>query len=553
MIVQAELAVMATPTPCPVPVAMLAMYNLQQQTAGADEARRREAILNAMHTLDGLLQRHPNNPQVLLARSELALNAGDLDEAYKLCREVLQKGQRQAPAVKLEAQILLARGEAAAACEKLFELITQYPTWVDAHLLYAKAAFAAGRHEPALQTLRDIVRHLDPANATALRLLAETCLRDGFPQVAFDDAQQYIRAHPDDPTAIRLYVELARQVGRPDLARATLNKALEGTPGPDVRVTVAEGLAMLGEEERAAAILRKEPTAQPATSAGRMSLARALLLTRQTPQAEAILQSEVAANPGNAAMHFELGRLYVMTGRLLQGAGEYRQAAQLEPRTSRYAIAYAQSLLDSGDLAGCDKALAGVPPEESQASLLKLRLRLLRGEPLAGQELVSSPQGLGALPLAMANLSAGQPARCIEICQAQLLRNADDPDCLALLAEAHLALGQRPQALAQLKAMLKLVPDDAAAYFRLAALLRQDNDEAATRQQLASVPGTKPYLVELAMAWTLQRGGDLARAVAAARRLAEDSAAPADVRNRASMLCSETLAMMGQFDEPLNR
>lgn len=552
MIVQAELAIMATPTPCPVPVTMLVMHNLQKQMAGADEARRNEVLAAASHSLDGLLERHPHNAQVLLARCELALDANHLDEADKLCHEVLKTDQAQPNAELLEARILLARGEATPACEKLFEFVSQHPHWIEGHLLYARAALAAGRHEPAIAALREIVGNLDPGNAVALRMLVENSLREGYPQVALEDAQHYYRLHHDDPAAIRLYAEAARQIGRVDLARTAFEKALAENAGTETVLTAAEGLALLGDEAAAAAAASKIPTTQPTSGAGRMTRIRAMLLTHHYTEAQELLAAELAANPNNAAAHFEMGRLCVMTSRLQEAVHHYRQAAQLEPRTSRYSLAWAQALLDSGDLTACEKALASVEAVTPSITLMKLRIRLLRGEPLSSQELAQTPQeGQGTLVQALAYLTVGQAARSADICLADLKKNPDNPEALALLAEAYMVLGQKPQAVTQLESLVRLAPDDVSAYYRLAGVLMQDSNEAIIRRELSSVPQAKKPLVDLAIAWVQQRLGEHARAASTAGAVAVDSAVSPDTQGRARLICSDSLASLARYEEAL--
>lgn len=277
------------------------------------------------------------------------------------------------------------------------------------------AAISASRGGPALgvgsirQSNLDLTR---PINGSALDALVGYLVADGKAAAALSAADAAVTEHPDLPLFHEVRADALRAVGKPDLAREALERALALEPE---RASALAKLASLAAErgDRSAAIafcdraIRADPDAskyawqaiQWFISAGEdAEVGRRLdaLLIRDALHADAtglrarqliesdperalrLARSAVRLRGGPEAVE-TLGRIYFVSGAAKQAAHVLGRAVELEPdrASTRYWLGMALSA--TGDPVGAQRELnaalaAGGFPERDDARAELARL-----------------------------------------------------------------------------------------------------------------------------------------------------------------------------------
>lgn len=547
LLAAARKAIMAPKSPPPVAATILAVHD---QAREPDSAKRRKRLGELCQFLDGLLKKHPEEVEVKLARANAAAMVGDSATADRLCREILKANRRQGRASLIQARLMMQQGKAAEAELILWQLKRDRPRWPAAHFNYAQAALAAGKKERATEALRTVTK-LDPDHALAHRYLAESLLQDGFYDQAFADAQEFYRISPDDPAALRLYVETAVRTGQPQLAEQQLEKAGQKyKDSPAMLLSMATGYNLLGQNGKAREALANAASCKPTSTEGRLAVAEALRLSKRAPEAEKTLMEEIAKDPNQPRVRFELGELFFSMGRLLQAMEEFRAAARMDARNVHYHLALARALFNIRDLDQCQNVLNQIDPANTDANLLRLRVRLDRGQTVPVEEMLRQVRGQKrtGLPLAMIYLVRGRPQECVEVCLDGLERTPQDSGLRFLLGRAYRALGQKDKCIEQWTMALQAEPGRFPWYQSLAAELVLDRGPQEVRKALAAIAGARPEIIDLTMGWLHTVRGDLKAAADAYGRLSGRAGVSDYYRNRAGLLRARALAAEGDTD-----
>ena len=523
-------------------------------------------IAQLAQRLDELLNQNPDEEQIMIQRARLALMLSDLSTAERLIGEILKDNPRHRRARLLEAKMMLARGETAEAERKLFSLKVEHPGWPEAHLAFGEVALAAGKKELALQAMRRVteleeelarqtirkVTELEPIYARARRYLAESLLQEGFFDQAFIDAQAYYQAHPDDPIALRFYVESAVHTNQIDKARQALDKAkAEHASEPTLMYAAAEGYARIGDKEQklACALLAADST--PTTLQGRLAAAQAMILLGRTAEAEKLLLEELAREPQHPGINYALGEIYARAGRNLQAIERFSEAVRLDNDNEQYRLSLAREHWNIGEVDECKKFLEGISSSNARANILRLQIKLIQGEPIDSSEALQQVGSSESLNVATAYLNSGDPAQCIAICKTELTKKPEDIDIRSLLGQAYLALGQQDKCYEQWEKLLELSPGQLVNYLRLAQLLIRDIPVSEVASKLATISGAKPELIEVTKGWLFQRTGQQGLALEVYKNLSDRSDVSDAMQNKARLNIAEILTQQRNWKEAI--
>ncbi len=551
----ARKAIMALESPPPIPAMTLAFHELAKET---DIAGRRERLEGLCRLLDDLLKKNPEELEVQLARANVAAMLGDTETAERLCKEILKTNPNQSQALLIRAKLLMQQGNNVEAAGILFELMPKSMGGnkrfaIDVHIAYALAAQALGEKDSAYEAMRKVTR-IDPDNAQALRFLAGSLLQEEKYQQAFTDAQEYYRAHPDDPIALRLFVETARRTDRTESAKKALEKAgADYKDRPEMLIVVAEGYLLIGDNGKAEETIRRAAECKPATAEDRLAVARANRMSGQASKAEKILSDELAQNPNQPGFCFELGQLYAATGRVLQAIEQYQAAVRMDEKNVAYRLALAQALFDIGDLERCRNVLEPIAASNTEANLLRLKVRLLSDEPVSMDQAVQQVHGAkqADLSLAMIYLDSGRPKQCEEVCLTGLKKTPNDQQLRFLLGQAYMVQGMRDKCLEQWTEVLKATPKQLPIYLRIAGVLAGRLGPQEVEKTLQAIPGASRDMIDLTMGRLFAGAGDFSASANAYGRLIDRAEAPEFSRNSARMLRARILAAGGSVDQAL--
>lgn len=579
---EAKNIILAHESPAPVAAALLTMYDLRDteelRPSDKDKARLEEAAKR----LEALIQRHPDAHEVKLAGAVVALRLGDMaktlalvqgkpidpsqpppekpyqDKARALCQEILDAKPPQEYQLRARltiAGILMRQGHWAEAEREYYAIKTEAPSLAEAHYRYALAAQSTGKSELAREAMRTVTK-LDPTHAGARSYLARSLLASGFAAEAFPDAKALYEAHPDQPSAVSLFVRAAVGTKQESLARQAIEKAVKDYgKQPDMLMAAYEAYLVLGDRDKALDVARLAADAKAENVAQRLAVARAMGVQRRMAEAETILGDELKNLPGDARVPYELGRLYEVTGRRRQAIEQYRTAVRLDPGTGDYRLALASALFDEGIL---DQAEAEAQiilqndPTQNQARILVAEIRLLQGELKTEDMLETLGGGARATVLvALEYLYRGNPQAAVDLCLQQLKADPENRQLRVVLAEAYMRLGQTDKGIEQSSILIKQAPDRLPSYQQLADALSRTNKPEDVEKILAAIPGARRELVDLALGGLLDRVRLFKSAAEVYGRVVARPDLGPDLRTRARVLRAQSLARAGQPDRAL--
>jgi len=551
---EARKAILALDSPPALAGMSLALYDLRSSMTAGQEVCP-DKLKQFCGELDRLLRSHPDELLVRLARAEAAYMLKDYPTAERIANAIIEDNPRQGRARLVRAGVLMGRRKFEDAERELFALKADFPKWADAHYAFAMAAMHCGRTQVAMRALR-ATADLNADHGGARRHLAERLVRGGFYAEAFDDARAYYRAHPHEPSAVRLLVQAAAGLPSPPLALA--HRVLEEARSshgdrPEMMYTVGEGYERLGEKAQAAQAFQRTAGLRPVSPADRLAVAKALREIGRIAEAEKAFVDELARKANRPHVHYEMSRLCLATGRPMQAVDHLRTAMGLDPQNGGYRMALAQLWFDAGDIPQCEKALADLDANDVEANLLRLRVRLVKRRSISAEDMIQQidRRTQAGLALAMTYLKTGRPQWCADVCEAALRNNPNDSDLLFLLGQTYLTMGHKAKCRAQWAQAVRAAPQQLPAYLSLAGLLAADLDPPQVAQALGRVPRSRNDMVQLAIGWLHSRRGDFAMAARTYGALADDGKAPDYSRKRARLLKARVLASAGRLDQAL--
>ena len=559
----ARMALQAAKSPPPVPVTLLALHDLTRQM---DDATRQQESRRIVALLEGLLKEHPEQLEVKAALASVCEAMGNSERALELCAEILKVNPRLPRPRLIQSKLLMDQGQAMAAERNLFVLKTEYPSWPEAHLLYARAAITTGKKELARDAMRTVVK-LVPTHAEARRYLAQSLCDDGLYAEAFADADALYKAHPDDSSALTLFVRTACRAEHGEQARKAVEKASQSAPRSlAMQLAIANSYAMLNEVEKARQGLESIAT-QPVANLQDLLAKAESLLEKHPSEAEKLLVDELVRTPNHPTVCYLLGKIYTNTRRKMQAADLFRAALATDKQSLACRLALADVLMDLNDLTQCEAVLGQIDASNVEANFLRVRLALAQGKQVPDLLVDTRQSGRS---LALVCLRSGQPQKCIDVCLAELGKKPGDRDTLFILGQAYLAAGEahlaaskadlaagkadladlaageKSKCLEQWKKLLAAAPERTQTYFSLADVWALDLPPAEVEKNLKALPDAKAEMVEFAMGRLYDRRGEFDLSGATYGRMVERAGLAEEVRNQARLLQARSLAAAGQ-------
>jgi predicted Zn-dependent protease len=521
------------------PDAQLAYARIAIATGKMDVAAE---AMNALGKIDAGLA------NVRFMQAELALALGDLPAAQRACADILAVDPSNASARLIQLTVLARSGDIKTALANLKAMQAELPKWPDLLLTYAQIASEAGMATEALAAVQQAIS-LDPENSLARRFLVDLLLRTGQDGEAYSQAEAYCKANPSDAIALGQYAQAGQRTSQADAVRVVLAQAVtDNAARPEFLMSVVEAYGIINDTAAAKVIAAKVAGMSADSSAGRLAVARALVYLDRVPEAEVVLTDELKKAPNDARIHYQMGRLCAGAGRVLAAIDQFRAASELDKNNSAYKITLARMLMDSGDVAESAKIVGTIDSANAAANQLRLQLKILQGQAVDDRILQQS-SGDQRTALALAYLTGGQLAKCVELCQSELAKNPDNANLRLMLARAYMSMGRQDEGLKEWEQVLKASPDSLANYLELASVLGQQQDSDQVAQQMAKMPGAKGDMVNLAIGQLLAGAGANDKAIAVLRQLADRSDAGLYIQGRARILLASSLAGSGMTDQ----
>jgi tetratricopeptide (TPR) repeat protein len=507
----------------------------------------------AIEALNNMAKLQPS-PRTKLLEAELAILLSDMNTARRLVGEVLFVQPNNGLARLLQGNIQMTSGQLDLAQETFKQLAAESPKWPQVQFALAQVCSQTGDSAAAIAAAREAVK-LDPQNAQARKLLTSLLLKESQFDKSFEEAKTSIEAHPDDPGAIRLYVEAAERNNHTDLALAMLAKCLKDyAKRPEVMMTVAEGYGNLNKRDKAVEAANLCLQGDVPTAQARLAVVRALMMLDRMPESEKMLSEEIKKEPDRADLHFQMGQICASTGRMLPAIDQLRKALELDSNNVGYRVSLARALLDSGDLGEANDVLGRIDPSNPTARVLRLQIQLMSGQQHVDMEqMLSRVQGSerSNIALTLPYLTNEQLQQCVAYCNIELNKTPDDVDLHLLLGRALLALGQQEPGIKQWEFVLLKAPDRLSTYLELASILSRDSNMEQVLERMSRIPGASIDMIKLAIGRMVAAMGDYEKASIYLSEVANRAEAPEHVRGRARLLLAQAMALAGHVDKAL--
>jgi tetratricopeptide (TPR) repeat protein len=239
-------------------LAVQTYLDLARSTRDPRVARRAAQLAFGAHQLDKAVEAFKLwselEPKSQVARQMLAsllVTEGKLDEARPLLADALATETDNPGAAFLHMYSLLAReADKPAVLRLIRELAQPYPRLAEAHWVVAQAAEAAGKHDEALEEVKQ-AHDLRP-NWEAASVLEAQLLQPRQPQQALQLLKDFLGSNPNAGDARLLYARLLLEQHRYKESRAEFKTLLKAHPeNAELAFAVALLSLQMGELDKA--------------------------------------------------------------------------------------------------------------------------------------------------------------------------------------------------------------------------------------------------------------------------------------------------------------
>jgi len=511
--------------------------------ARAGSAFARGDTARAERLLADALTATPNDPSILNARAQLFARTGrlaeaavELDRAAELYRTAGLLPREVATLLGL-VQMQLARNDLDAAERTAARLAERAPQAALTAYMQGLVAYRRGRFDEAAALIQPLVAG-SPETVQFRSLLGAIQLALGNFGQAEQQLQMVLASSPRDPAAVKLLAETHLRQQRPEAAIATL-RAVADAAAEDPQVGLLSGLANLLAGNAAQGLLYLEQAASldPTNELLKLQLARAYLAEGRDADAASLLEGAFGGGP--AALETGLLRLFaeirvdpvkaeasaaelleqfprdpraltaVAIHRQLRGdttsARElFEQAAALETNGATARLTVAALLVQEGRSEEAEQLLVRVveqQPENIQALTALAELMVGRGAYNEAAEVLAGAAGQSdsvapRIALAQLHIRTGDLAAAKRELDAASAAEPGNPEVVAALGLLALAEGRSADAAALLRRAEADLPNRLGVTLALAraelANGRPDEARTALRRVLVAAPRSLP-------------------------------------------------------------
>gem|GEM_PF-4896509 len=378
----------------------------------------------------------PDDTETILAAANVALARGELDDAKRLYRRILDREDNVTARIGL-ARIMWTTGNEADTMMQLEDALKDYPD--DERVVKELAEFCAARQNltRALALYQDFTeRNRDAFWARARRV--ELLLADHQIDAGYCAAKEILEDEPGNVAAHLILADLLRRLGLYTEAAGHAKTAMVQAPR-DLRARKVMARIRLDQNDldEAKRVLQELKTMVPQDLEILMNLGICYERSDQPEAAMKTYEAAAAAQPQATLPHLRIGLLYWQQGQAAAAIRAYRHALELEPTNLEAMNNLAMLLLDTG--------------QEPQEAL-----------DLARRAANAAPDNLQVLDtLGWALCQAGQHAKAAPLLESVVRRQPNNPTAAFHLGVALHGMGQLGEARNMLQKGLALAPKSA--------------------------------------------------------------------------------------------
>jgi tetratricopeptide (TPR) repeat protein len=286
----------------------------------------------AYRLVDEVLRADAQNANALAAKADLQFGDGKSDDALASIRASINAQPSVAVTHHTLGRILASQDQVNEAVAAHQEAIKLNPRFAPALVELARLQLTLQKPDDAMQSARAALAVV-PSNGEARLLLARAQLAKQDVQGASETLSGLDR---DFPQLSDVQTELGRlYASKKDIARsrAAFEKALTASP---TQLGALEGLMALdiaeGKPEAARARLDKAVSGDPRHDSLHILAGRTYFTLRDKAASEAAFKHAVSINPNNLRAYSALGQFYAVENRLGEAAEEYTKVVAKQPR-----------------------------------------------------------------------------------------------------------------------------------------------------------------------------------------------------------------------------
>jgi tetratricopeptide (TPR) repeat protein len=404
--------------------------------------------------------------QILLGNAHAGLK--EFDWAIKEIEEALKLDPERTATYANLGTLQLLRGDRKAAEETFRAAVARNPSSVPAQLALASFHWATGNTKEAEPLIRATVQ-TDPRDLRANRALANLLLATNRAA----EAEPYLRTAAEidpSPVARIALADYYIVLGQPDKASALLQAMqVESDWATMVKLRLATIKYRAGRASEAE-VLADEILAVDRTEVGTLLLKATLLTGRgQLEQAAQLVQLAISGDPRSARAHFALGKLNLLRHRPEEAKKAFTEVLNVNPRAAEAQIELARLHLAEGAAqTSLDFATQAVrnDPSNAEAHFTQVRALIARreldqAEPILQRLLATYPKS-AALHSQMGVVKAMSKdyAEAARLFDTALTLNPNQLDATAGLVGLDVAAGRHELARTRTAARVARAPQD---------------------------------------------------------------------------------------------
>lgn len=247
-----------------------------------------------------------------------ACEQGHLDEALRLCHQVVQRDPEDASAYHLIGVVHGMRGNHAAAAEHMLRGVKMAPERVDYRRNLCRAYLQLGQADRAEQMLRDGIQH-QPSSPQLWEMLGIVLAGQQQSESALQAFQQAVALAPEVPSLHFGLSELYRLSGDTSQAIDQLRATLQLQPHHVPALNNLAGLELFaGDFLSALRSIKQLLELSPQSAQAHFNLARLLEVAGDLSQAIVALRNALSFDPELTTAKFLIASLHIQLGELEQ-------------------------------------------------------------------------------------------------------------------------------------------------------------------------------------------------------------------------------------------
>ena len=316
------------------------------------EAQRSRAAAQQM--IETFIAADPGNTDLRLELGALLLRAGSREQSLA-AYEALLKGSDSGPNALVArdriAAILLSAGKPADAEKMIGAVLGENPRDSDALRMRAELELARRDSAAAITDLRGVLRE-EPAAVPVRRMLASALLANQQPALAEDELHTALQIAPDDAGVRSDLAQLYEQTHRAEQAVALLEEAVQRRPADAaVRETLIRAYLAKGDIPAARTAAEDLKTLQPKSADGYYLAAQVAEAQKRFDEAEQQLKRALELQPDALAPLIALTRVELERGRAGEALARLESAAGRHPGNAEVLEALGETYLAVRDFA----------------------------------------------------------------------------------------------------------------------------------------------------------------------------------------------------------